>query len=409
MKIRIPYIPLILCALFLSLLASCSYEEEQTTYDVEVRLSEAVDSAKVQMTTNTGHVFEALTDGEGVARFQLPASIYAVSASKVTDDGYFRRVYNGSSSDIPVGSGNQSVALTVTETVMQTANPILIKEIYCGGCQMNDGSGKFAIDKCVILYNNSSEEVSLDNVGFGMIEPYNAESSAHSFLSGGKLDYEDSDWIPAINGIWYFQEGATIAPYSELVVNVHGAIDNTQTYSNSINYANSAYYCMYDVEATSSDGGKYNNTRYYPSPASVIPTSHYLKAVKYGKGNAWSLSQTSPAVVLFKTEGTTPKAFGKNTSNLIYPNGKQGNIVYACLKLPRSWVIDAVEVYNATALAQSKKRLTSDLDNGYVAFTSGYGHAVVRKVEKTVNGHDVYQDTNNSTNDFYEADHCSLR
>ena len=84
------------------------------------------------------------------------------------------------------------------------------------------------------------------------------------------------------------------------------------------------------------------------------------------------MSQTSPAVVLFKTEGTTPKAFGKNTSNLIYPNGKQGNIVYACLKLPRSWVIDAVEVYNATALAQSKKRLTSDLDNGYVAFTSGY-------------------------------------
>ena len=403
------FIGLILSSISICFFSSCSYDEEQAIYPVEVRLSEAVDSAKVRMTTNTGHVFEAQTDVEGVAQFQLPASIYSVNASKVTDDGYFRHVFNGSLSDIPVGSDNQAVELTVTETVMQTANPILIKEIYCGGCQMNDGSGKFTLDKCIILYNNSSEDVSLNNMGFGIIEPYNAESSAHLFLSGGKLDYADSDWIPAINGIWYFQDGSTISPYSELVVNIQGAIDNTQTYSNSINYANSAYYCMYDVETTSSDGGKYNNTRYYPSPASVIPTSHYLKAVKYGRGNAWSFSQTSPAVVLFKTDGTTPKTFGESTSNLIYPNGKQGNNVYACLKLPRSWIIDAVEVYNATALAQSKKRLTSDLHNGYVAFTSGYGHAVVRKVEKTINGHDVYQDTNNSTNDFYEADHCSLR
>jgi hypothetical protein len=83
--------------------------------------------------------------------------------------------------------------------------------------------------------------------------------------------------------------------------------------------------------------------------------------------------------------------------------------VYACLKMPRSWVIDAVEVYNATALANCKKRLTPDLDNGYATLTGGYGHALIRKVEKTVDGNAVYQDTNNSTNDFYEAENCSLR
>ena len=51
------------------------------------------------------------------------------------------------------------MALPVTVTAMQTANPILIKELYVGGCQKNDGSGKFAKDKCIILYNNSSEPV----------------------------------------------------------------------------------------------------------------------------------------------------------------------------------------------------------------------------------------------------------
>ena len=78
--------------------------------------------------------------------------------------------------------------------------------------------------------------------------------------------------------------------------------------------------------------------------------------------------------------------------------------------MPRQWVIDAVEVYNATALANCKKRLTADLDAGYATLTGGYGHALIRKVETTTeDGHAIYQDTNNSSNDFYEANQCSLR
>ena len=399
-----------ICGIMLMLLASCSYDEHINTYNVEVQLSEAVADVPVLMTNATGSTATAMTDATGIAHFSVPAGIYSISASKVTDDAYFRHVCNGSMADIVIGANNTSVALPVTLTTMQTANPIVIKELYVGGCQKNDGSGKFAIDKCIILYNNSDEPVPLDNVGFGMIEPYNAEANTHSFLNGGKLDYADADWVPAINGVWYFQEGTIIAPYAELVVNVHGAIDNTLTYSNSVNYANAAYYCMYDVEATSSDGGKYNNTRYYPSPADVIATSHYLKAVKYGKGNAWPMSQTAPAVVLFRTEGITPKAYAEDATNIIYPTGREGNIVYACLKMPRQWVIDAVEVYNATALANCKKRLTADLDAGYATLTGGYGHALIRKVETTTaDGHAIYQDTNNSSNDFYEANQCSLR
>lgn len=396
--------------LMLVLLASCSYDEHIDTYNVEVQLSAPVADVPVLMTNATGSTATATTDATGTAHFNLPAGIYSISASKVTDDAYFRHVCNGSLADIAIGSGSTTVALPVTLTTMQTANPIVIKELYVGGCQKNDGSGKFALDKCIILYNNSAEPVALDNVGFGMIEPYNAEANTHSFLNGGKLDYADADWVPAINGVWYFQAGTIIAPYAELVVNVHGAIDNTLTYSNSVNYANAAYYCMYDVEATSSDGGKYNNTNYYPSPADVIATSHYLKAVKYGKGNAWPMSQTSPAVVLFRTEGITPKAYAEDAANIIYPTGREGNIVYACLKMPRQWVIDAVEVYNATALANCKKRLTADLDAGYATLTGGYGHTLIRKVETTTeDGHAIYQDTNNSSNDFYEANQCSLR
>lgn len=400
-----------LSLLLLSLLAlsACTYDEGITTHEVEVQLSEVLSDVTVTLRNNVGTTFEAQTDGEGRALFTVPAGIYSASVSKVTDDGYFRTIYNGSLSDIVVGSATKAIALTVTETVMQTNNPIVIKELYVGGCQKDDGSGIFSKDKCIVLYNNSSQTVSLDSLAFGILEPYNAESSAHQFLVNGKLEYADEDWVPAINGIWYFQSGHTIAPYSEVVVNIYGAIDNTLTYSQSINFANSAYFTMYDPEATSSDGKHYNNTSYYPSPSELIPSSHYLKAVKYGQGNAWPISQTSPAVILWKPQGTTPKEYAETTSNIIYPSTKQGNLIYACLRVPRAWVVDAVEVFNVNKLEASVKRLTADLDNGYVTLNSGYGHALVRKVERTADGHNIYQDTNNSTNDFYEADQCSLR
>lgn len=388
---------------------SCTYDEGQELYPVEVRLTQALADMPVQMTDNIATKFNALTDNSGTALFTLPAGIYSAEVSKVTDDGYFRNVYNGSLSDIVIGHGSNTVTLPVTQTSMQTANPLLIKELYIGGCRKNDGSGIFALDKCVIIYNNSADAVPLDNIALGMVEPYNAEASEHTFLNNGVLDYAQEDWIPAINGIWYFQDGQQIGPYSELVINTCGAIDNTLTYSNSVNYANPAYYCTYDVEATSVDGGKYNNTGYYPSPAEVIPTSHYLKAVKYGKGNAWPMSQTSPAVILFRTEGVTPQQFGDDSGNIVYPVGKQDNIVYACLRVPRQWVLDAVEVYNTNKPAECRKRLTPDLDNGYITLYNGQGHSLVRKVEKTVDGHIIYQDTNNSTNDFHETENCSLR
>ena len=91
-----------------------------------------------------------MTDATGTARFSVPAGIYSITASKVTDDAYFRHVCNGSMADIAIGANNTSVALPVTLTTMQTANPIVIKELYVGGCQKNDSSGKFAIDKCII-------------------------------------------------------------------------------------------------------------------------------------------------------------------------------------------------------------------------------------------------------------------
>ena len=342
------------------------------------------------------------------------------------------------------------LALPCRPIVAQNADQIIIKELYNGGVMLDDGSKIFHFDKCIVLYNNCPEQARVSQLAIAMAATYNAEANAMDNLySAGRLIYESDGFVPAENGIWYFPGTLTIEPFCQVVVNVHGAIDNTLTVSNSVNYAFPDYYCMYDPMYSGGSDSEgtlhYNNTSYYPAPSDVIPTSHYLKAVKYGMANAWPMSTSSPAVFTFVAPEGELVSYAENPDNLWYVPGYGQSYTWACLKVPNDWILDAVEVFNAEKLDVSKKRLTADLDGGYVKLTHGYGHVLYRNVDKErtearpenagklvygyslgidgstdpsgidaeasmKNGaHIVFQDTNNSTADFHERQRCSLR
>lgn len=321
----------------------------------------------------------------------------------------------------------------------KNVDQIIIKEVYNGGVMLNDGSKNYQFDKCIILYNNCSQQAVVNNLCFGFCSPFNAQANNNNYAENGKLTYESQGFIPALNGIWYYPYSLVIEPYSQIVVNVHGAIDNTQTVSSSVNYANKDYYCMYDPESG------YNSTSYYPTPADVIPTSHYLKAIRYGLGTAWALSVSSPAVYIFQTKDVSPDVFASTADNQWYDGGNTHQEANHCIKVPCEWIIDGVEIYAATKKDDCKKRLTADIDGGYVWLTNQMGHSLYRNVDQTStealpensgklvynyawgvdastdpsgidaeasirNGaHIIYQDTNNSTADFHERQKCSLR
>ena len=48
--------------------------------------------------------------------------------------------------------------------------------------------------------------------------------------------------------VWYFDKQVQLEAGKELVIALNGAIDHTQTYSQSVNLANRTYYCLYDIE-----------------------------------------------------------------------------------------------------------------------------------------------------------------
>lgn len=386
---------------------------------------------------STGSVFVETTNQQGTAMFRVTPGLYEASTSQTrytSGNEYYS--YNGTSGQITVMKDQQ----VTTSIAMKRAviSRLVIKELYCGGCMADDGITPFYYDKYIILYNNSAEAASYDNLCFGIAAPANAQATNNNYTADGKLNYEGEGFTPLWNGIWYFPAALTIEPYSQVVVNIHGAINNTLSYSQSVNFANADYYCMFDPESG------YNNQRYCPTPSDVIPTSHYLKAAVYGQGNAWPISNSSPTIVLFQTKGVAPADFAANTANYWYDGGNP-TAIKRCVKVPNDWIIDAIEVFSSDYATQCVKRLTADIDAGYVWMTNKKGHAIYRNVDRQEteklpenegkliysyslgvdnstdpsgidaeasrnNGaHIIYKNSNNATNDFHERQICSLR
>ena len=423
-------------------LTSCSEQEKPTvaTGVVAITLTGIDDASGLDVqlrNISTGSVFVEQTNQQGTATFSVTPGLYEASTSQTRPaEGNEYYSYNGTSGQITVLRSQQTtVSMAMKRAVISR---LVIKELYCGGCMADDGITSFYYDKCVILYNNSAEPTSYNNLCFGMASPANAQATNHNYAGDGRLNYEGEGFTPLWNGIWYFPTTLTIEPYSQVVVNIHGAINNTLSYSNSVNYAHTEYYCMFDPESG------YNNQRYCPTPSEVIPTSHYLKAAVFGQGNAWPLSNSSPAIVLFQTKNVAPADFAANTANYWYDGGRS-SAINRCVKVPNDWIIDAIEVFSSNYATQCVKRLTADIDAGYVWMTNKNGHAIYRNVDREATealqenegrlvysytlgvddstdpsgidaeasqksgAHIIYQNTNNATNDFHERQTCSLR
>ncbi len=437
------------CILSLSLFFySCSDDDNDDgykTYPVSVQLvypetSEfsPVEGIAVKLTNTGGSTFDAVTDATGKASFVVPSGIYNASVTDRRSLGGSSHIFNGTKSNITVTdawTGTESVDLSLSES---KSGQIIIKELYSGGCPKDDGSGAFQYDKYVVLYNNSEESASLENVCLAIVLPYNSTVQTNKDYKDGVLIYEAEGWIPAGTGIWYFPSAVTIEPGKQLVVALANAIDNTKTYSKSINFSNPEYYCLYDIQS-------YPLTLWYPSPVETIPTSHYLKAVHYGTGTAWPVSNTSPAFFLFATEKVSPVEFANDANRTNLYDGLSSQVRK---KVPVEWVVDGIEVFQKGS-ATNFKRLTATVDAGQAYLTNQQGYSLYRNVDKAAtealaenkdkliysynmgtdidgavstdpSGIDaeasikkgariVYQDTNNSTSDFHQRKQASLK
>jgi len=417
---------------------SCKDDDEFnfTTVNVQLSYPDNIDPAEgitVTLSNSSGSSFTALTNAAGLATFQLTYDVYDASVTeKRSEDGsYF--VYNGTVSGINVSSVWDTETSVEIELTASESSQIIIKELYISGCQKDDGSGSYGNDQYVILYNNSDQTARLDNICLGSLSPYNSNSTS-KYMVEGVLNYLDEGWVPATSAIPYTQSAVSLEPGEEMVIALCGAIDHTQTYSNSVNLANSEYWVLYDY-------GEQLTHKKYVAPDASIPTSQYLGIQRWGLGNAWVFSNSSPAFFICTTKGSTPEAYSASTDNYTEEEGTWTK------KMDTDWILDGVEVFRHGR--ENYKRFPDGVDAGSIELKGKLGYTVYRNVDKAAteaitenagklvynytygtevdgvsstdpSGIDaeasiangariIYLDTNNSSNDFHQRSQASLR
>ena len=368
----------------LFLIVSCAEDLNENTIEfslerLEIKLSypeksvlKARKGVLVTLTDNSGGVFKSYTDETGTAVFMVPCGVYSAFVSDKTKEVL---VYNGKSSDIIITSGgvfSQEILLVETNV-----NRIIIKELYCGGCQMDDGSGYTRNDKYVVVYNNSSDVVEINNFSLAVGTPYNATGTNANYVKND-LIYAKEGFMPATMGIWYYPGKLTFEPYEQKVISIYGAIDFTKTYSNSVNLANKDYYVLYDEDCERYVG----NTVYYPAPYNEIPREHYFKTIVYGLGSSWIFSVTSPCFFIFYLD-EDPVEFAQKEENHYFDGNKSGSwgSLGSCLKIPVKNILDGIEVFS-TRYDGNQKRFSPEVDGGYVWHTNQFGYTLYRNVNK---------------------------
>ena len=395
----------------------------------------AVADVPVQLTDGFGSVtLEGKTSANGVASFSVTPGTYVASTTYVTAAAGIRMTYTGESFITVADATTNTFTLKLQEVAVRQ---LVIKEVYSTGCP-KDPSGKYSDDAYIILYNNSDVEADASDIVFGMLFPYNAHGNNKYYDESGKLIYENADWIPAASALWSFSSEVKIAPYSQVVVALFGAIDHTKTQAASVDLSNSAYYWM-----AKNDQFKANKYQV----ADGFPTSHYMTCKPFNSGTAWLFSNTAPSLFI----GNMPKAEAEALATNVegYDTTQGTGPVNQAVKFPKDKVLGCVDVFRASAVSTSQLRFPAALNSDYVTLTDGLGYSVYRNVDKEAtealpenegklvynysmgtadveggstdksgidaeasiaNGaHIIYVQTNNSKNDFHQRKQASLK
>ena len=343
---------------------------------------------------NTGSRYVSKTDTEGLATFTLPNGLYRVTLSGRSGSD----VFNASADKIAVSGGDYTLKLKLS---ISKAGSIVIKELYCGGCKKLPQEGDYQADQYFILHNNDYQVQYLDSLCFGTLSPYNSTGSNPWVSEDGQLP----DFVPIIQAVWQFPgdgDDFPLQPGEDAVVCLRGAIDHAAQYPLSVNLNKPDYFVCYNSTY-------FNNTAYHPAPGNLISQDRYIDVViKTGKANAYTMSLSSPAMVIFRAKGVSIQDFVLVPENV---TPVPGSVVDNVVKVPYEWVLDALEVFDGSS-ASNQKRLASSVDAGYVLQTETFlGRSLMRHVDEEASanaGYEILADTNNSLNDFYETEKQSL-
>jgi hypothetical protein len=377
---------ILLSLLLLAAVVACDKEEKKlATVEIQaIAPDEAPDlnftALKVTLRSAiNASTYEGQLDASGKVSFTVDPGRYTATATggSVSELGQTKNI-NGTANEFTLSEQGASVTI---QLIVSTSSDLVFREIYFCGTKTELGAN-YIKDQYVELYNNSDHDVYLDGFCVGGAHPANSNAA-----NGWYVDNPELPLTPLFqNAIWQFPgrgDEHKLAPGASCVLALN-VKDHTADAPTSINLSG-AHWAIYHESFTAQT-----------APPAGTPV---MTRVSFSQGTAYAISIGSPAVVLFYLPMGAVNYLANEDEYYLTQPGVTSTTKYWHIR--REWVIDGVECMNE-ANATKNHRLSPTIDAGYTYVTDGsYSNkAVRRKVKEVIDGRTVYQDTNNSTEDF---------
>ncbi len=370
---------------------SCSEDDDITpTFDLSIQLiyPEGVDfdfPREIEIGFDSGsRVTKAVPNSSGVATVSLPQGVYSIATSfSVTDQANQQYTFNGKLSNLQLSS---DLAKEITLVMATNTGGLIIKEVYFSGTKTPENKSYFS-DQFHEIYNNSNDTLYADGLCIGVLQQSSTKANVWLNNEGNFMDR-----LPLTYHIWTIKGSGTdypIYPGKSIVIAQDGIDHQTDENGNPnspVNLGNANWESYVEISGKDID-----------APGVPNMTMMYTTSTRM---HDWLHSVFGSAVVIFRfPKDIDWKTYAANANNYMTLPGSTSATEY--FMIDKSMVIDAVEIVRVEE-DKRNKRLPDDLDAGYTYLEGGSycGLSVRRKAKMIVDGRVIYQDTNNSSEDF---------
>ena len=337
------------------------------------------------------HYVKEVTDNSVKVDGIIPG-IYSVTVSGTAIDTENNEYYiNGNSVNAALFKHGSALNIEVQGLKV---SPLIFKEIYYCGSRPEKG-GVYFRDQFYEIYNNSADILYLDGIYFANLTPGTATTKLPIWpeADGNNYAYGERVWKFPGNGTEY-----PLAPGESCIISQFAA-----------NHQLDIYNPQSPIDGSSSEFEFNMNNPNFPDQAAYdMQHVFYRGKAEMGSIPQYLTSVFGGAYVIFRVpegEAWDPvNDENMKTTDLSKPNS---NVYYA--KIPIKYVLDAVEAVDNES-KMNAKRVPGVLDVGITWVGATYcGLGIARKLSTDEEGNPIireetgtyiYQDTNNSTDDF---------
>ena len=370
---------------FILVFSSCMKEPAFNAYNVEltIPLNVEVTMASVLGATvklnnlEKNYSVESTVNDQGKVVFSMiEPGFYSATMSHQYEDGLNESYLNGNA-EVPVFSSVEE-SLPI---ILSSSNPFIIKEFYFAGSKTPAGKA-YSYDQYVEIYNNSAEVQYAD--GLSIVEHESTGTKTNSWL------YLPDDIV--VKFIWTIPGNGTDNPVQpgESIVLAGNAFDHKSDPFGNPNSPVDMGNADFEFWVDHTSGRDIDNH----SVTNMIEELYTYR----GTDVRFGTSGTS-AIALVRISNDAAERMEYINSNLTRKPNTTSTRLFCIINI--DMVVDAMEVVKDEARS-AYKRFPVELDAGYTYNPAGSktGKCLRRKVKYVVNGRTVYQDTNNSTEDF---------